>query len=463
MNKDVLKNIHIKILDDVKVIQKAIMDELLETLPYGGQLSDDDQAELKMIATITGQVFGSLIRNHEEVTDMPGKENFLQIEINGKKYVCQKEYISYYVEPAANIQQIDPKRISAPINAPAQKSPNPVKEQATQYSYEGRSEDCEQQNNDPSSSLAEYLEHCDDNEPNDIEDSSIIAPERTEDLEEETYVHPDDEIDIASNKEKEWPDETNDMNQSEEECDENEEDEDDEEELESAPRISNFSLNNVFIEEKKKKASEFVFDKYRINVNKNISRGGGRTEDMTIMIAPLRIYPIQCASAPIIVSIYHKGRIYTKSSYDIEGDGQNMVKIEVDECYFLIRGYFEDSGAFRSTIQTTDISSIQGDKIIVVSSESHGDYKNAKNGHIIFKNEIENDLGETKDGVIEIFPLDLSDNDFVILSRDNEFIDYLTIMNTNGISRAILTEGRKKKEIKCKWNGDYLVAEISEV
>ncbi|MBR3735991.1 MAG: hypothetical protein IKN07_08915, partial [Lachnospiraceae bacterium] len=132
-----------------------------------------------------------------------------------------------------------------------------------------------------------------------------------------------------------------------------------------------------FLDETEKLATEFVYSYSRISVSHSSMGGGGRPEEMLIMIAPLKIHKNEQTSVPIVVAIVHNGKYKMASSYDILEDGKNIVTIDIDEFYFLCRGSFSEDGRFVAKVVTTGPSAQQGDKIRPISSVSHGDGKAA--------------------------------------------------------------------------------------
>ena len=181
---------------------------------------------------------------------------------------------------------------------------------------------------------------------------------------------------------------------------------------------------------------------------------------MQFFIAPLKIYKYSCTAAPIVVSVYYKGRYYNFSSYDKIEDGRNMVSAEINEYYFLIRGFFDEKGRFCSTIQTTGISANQNDRINVISSDAHHPTGPAVgNGHLKFRFN-----GDDGDGIIEVFPREPGEDEYLLVIRYGEFLDYPIISKSpGGIQKYRLVNDGMNSELVCVWNGDILSAEIVPV
>ena len=227
-------------------------------------------------------------------------------------------------------------------------------------------------------------------------------------------------------------------------------------EITSLPNINSMQKTEIFTEEKEKSIDEFVYDIRRIMV----SHMGSAPEEMQFFIAPLKIYKYSCTAAPIVVSVYYRGRYYNFSSYDKIEDGRNMVSAEINEYYFLIRGFFDEKGRFCSTIQTTGISANQNDRINVISSDAHHPTGPAVgNGHLKFRFN-----GDDGDGIIEVFPREPGEDEYLLVIRYGEFLDYPIISKSpGGIQKYRLVNDGMNSELVCVWNGDILSAEIVPV
>lgn len=79
-------------------------------------------------------------------------------------------------------------------------------------------------------------------------------------------------------------------------------------EITSLPNINSMQKAEIFTEEKEKSIDEFVYDIRRIMV----SHMGSAPEEMQFFIAPLKIYKYSCTAAPIVVSVYYRGRYYNR-------------------------------------------------------------------------------------------------------------------------------------------------------
>lgn len=222
-----------------------------------------------------------------------------------------------------------------------------------------------------------------------------------------------------------------------------------------APVVSSLSSSEFFIEENAKRYKDFVYDTRRVMV----SHIGSAAEEITFTIAPLKMGK-SAVSVPIIVNAYYRGKNYTASSYDKEEDGRNTVIIEVNEYYFLCRGYISENGEFGSRITTTGISANQSDKLVVVSEELHRPTgASVGNGHIKIRYN-----GEDGPGILEVFPLDIEKQEYLVMTRCGEFTEYgIVNQSGRGLSRFLLIDNDVNSELICTWGEDELISEIMPV
>ena len=186
---------------------------------------------------------------------------------------------------------------------------------------------------------------------------------------------------------------------------------------------------------------------------------------MRVVIAPLKIVRQATPSVPILVSVLHRGRVYTKSSYDVTEEGKNLVTLDVAEFYLLCRGSFDANGVFHALMTTTGISANQGDILNVNSLKSFGTEagRNVRNGHVKFR--YTSDHGP---GTVEVFPADAPGvEEFIVMTKNDEFTDYLYVSNSRGRTskRALVFDNDVKKEVVCSWgaDGETLTADLVEV
>lgn len=220
--------------------------------------------------------------------------------------------------------------------------------------------------------------------------------------------------------------------------------------------------DEFFIDEQSKLESEFVYCFSKLSVMHTDMGGGGRPEEMLVMIAPLKIYKYSQTSVPIVVTIVHNGKSVTASSYDILEEGKNIVTIDIDEFYFLCRGSFDDKGKFKASIVTTGISSQQNDRITPLFSKTYGNgtAKETRNGHIKFHY-----TADSGPGSVEVIPFGVQGDrseDFVAIIKNTEFVDYYLVSKSlKANTRAIIySEGGVMNELVCHWEDDTLIADL---
>ncbi len=226
--------------------------------------------------------------------------------------------------------------------------------------------------------------------------------------------------------------------------------------------ISSVDKTDFFIEETSKLESEFVYCFSKISVMHTDMGGGGRPEEMLVLVAPLKICKYATTSVPIVVTIVHNGKSVTASSYDILEEGKNIVTIDISEFYFLCRGSFDDKGRFKASIVTTGISSQQNDRITPLFSKTYGNAqdKETRNGHIKFRY-----TADSGPGTVEVLPFgsqgDRSE-DFVAIVKNKEFVDYYLVSKSlKANTRAIIySEGGVMNELVCHWEDDELIADL---
>lgn len=222
--------------------------------------------------------------------------------------------------------------------------------------------------------------------------------------------------------------------------------------------VQSFNRGDMFIEEPSKPVSEMIYNMSKLTLT---HIDGGKPEEIIVMIAPLKISRVSAPAVPIIVTLYNRGKVVTKSSYDMGDGGKAIVTIDINEFYFLCRGSFDENGKFKAFITTTGISSTQGDRLNCVSSKTYGNAqeRTTKNGHVKVRYE-----SESGPGTIEVFPFGTEkDDEFVVLVKNPEFCDtyYLSQRGRSG-STAIIYGVDGKLEIVPNWNGDVLEVEVFE-
>lgn len=434
------KEIYGTILKNVQIIKQGIMTELADELPFG-ITNAAAVSELESLADINGIVMKELHKQGENYLPVDGKPQFVAMEVDGERYIS---HISKVEEVAAQTKTKDlppareevlPKREETPV-APVKDTPLAATEN---YDFVPSVEETApveepipEENSIPvetpvSEESAEETTPMENTTPVDEADmdETVATPEQIPVEDEVQEIPPIPAPQIIG-------------------------------EITSLPNINSMQKAEIFTEEKEKSIDEFVYDIRRIMV----SHMGSAPEEMQFFIAPLKIYKYSCTAAPIVVSVYYRGRYYNFSSYDKIEDGRNMVSAEINEYYFLIRGFFDEKGRFCSTIQTTGISANQNDRINVISSDAHHPTGPAVgNGHLKFRFN-----GDDGDGIIEVFPREPGEDEYLLVIRYGEFLDYQIISKSpGGVQKYRLVNDGMNSELICVWNGDVLSAEIVPV
>lgn len=436
------KEIYGTILKNVQIIKQGIMTELADELPFG-ITNAAAVSELESLADINGIVMKELHKQGENYLPVDGKPQFVAMEVDGERYISHISKVED-VDVQTKAKDIPPAReevLTKRVETPVAPVPVPVTETPVKDT--------------PLAAEEEVPEEKEILEENSTQMETPVSEESTEETVPVTTSEPVEETVPEPVDETPAPPEQSPL-----------EDEVQEVppipapqiigEITSLPNINSMQKAEIFTEEKEKSIDEFVYDIRRIMV----SHMGSAPEEMQFFIAPLKIYKYSCTAAPIVVSVYYRGRYYNFSSYDKIEDGRNMVSAEINEYYFLIRGFFDEKGRFCSTIQTTGISANQNDRINVISSDAHHPTGPAVgNGHLKFRFN-----GDDGDGIIEVFPREPGEDEYLLVIRYGEFLDYQIISKSpGGVQKYRLVNDGMNSELICVWNGDILSAEIVPV
>ena len=207
-------------------------------------------------------------------------------------------------------------------------------------------------------------------------------------------------------------------------------------------------FNTINFNEKRIPKNNLIYESFQLN----LTRGGSREKhEVFLYIAPL-ILTKNSSNVPIIVHAYSEGRQITASSYDKRGNGRSLVTIEINEFNLLCRGSFEN-GTFNAFVVTSGFSAAQGDTLEMVNKERGSNTINNEQsvGHVKFKE------GDT---LFEVFPISMTDNEYVTIAITEEFIDYAVTALDYGTARSKYLVNNVEKELIAHFEGDIFEAEL---
>lgn len=449
---DNIKVLYGNILKATKEIKHTLMVNLADSIPFLVEFPADISAELNTLAVIDGIVIKALSDKGIPLQEVSDKKGYYSIEIDGEKYITHVSKMNFSKQ---EIPDILPQKETTPSILSQKQEEKPViKEEIKDIPIEKSKEEVAVPYSKPDEKSYEETYEKTPVINESIQEPVIAITEEREEREEREEKTEDVSVKNAQipnipventqeNTTKEQPiipfEESKatvigDTGNTE-------------------PVVAPMSRADVFVEEKRKHASEIVCDMFRLSV----CHIGSKAEDMQFMIAPLKIQRYACPTVPVLVAVYYQGKMYTASSFDKNEDGKNIVNIDVGDYSFLCRGYFDDKGTFQSTIQTTGISAAQGDIVNPISKQHyHPTGKQVNNGHVKFKY-----MDTDGPGIIEVFPFDMEENEFVVMTRCSDFVEYHPVTNKSyGLRRIILYDNDVKSELICQWNDGWLEAEI---
>lgn len=502
------------ILDIIDGMKQDIVNTSMQQLLITGAMPEIAQNELKVLSQITGAVFNGMISLGTEVYEDDNNGGLVYTKINGKKYSCAKINISNSVSitskplsaseaysmtansvenvgedqvyetakkvsieefetPKAPVVEETPmENITTPVVPPMVETPTPTYEEPT-YSSTPTYNDENNYNFTPSKldEASEFGDEPSNNEENTYEENTYEEQDmnttpQNEQNESEVVPQPpinesiddllddDDFGDISSPT----PSITTPAYEPSTEEVQPQPVVVEQPPVQEKAEVKTFSRNDMWEEESCKDVNTMIYNMSKLTVS---HINGGKPEEIIVMIAPLKISRVSAPAVPIIVTLYNRGKVVTKSSYDMGEGGKSIVTLEINEFYFLCRGSFDEEGKFKAFITTTGPSSQQGDRINVVSSKNYGNSHDpeAKNGHVKMKYD-----SESGEGTVEVFPFGTSDDcEFVIMVKNPEFCDTYYI-NQNGRTgtSTIIYGADCKLEIVPNWNGDILEVEMFE-
>lgn len=207
-------------------------------------------------------------------------------------------------------------------------------------------------------------------------------------------------------------------------------------------------FNTINFNEKRIPKNNLIYESFQLN----LTRGGSREKhEVFLYIAPL-VLTKNSSNVPIVVHAYSEGRQITASSYDKRGNGRSLVTIEINEFNLLCRGSFEN-GTFNAFVVTSGFSAAQGDTLEMVNKERGSNTINNEQsvGHVKFKE------GDT---LFEVFPISMTDNEYVTIAITEEFIDYAVTALDYGTARSKYLVNNEEKELIAHFEGDIFEAEL---
>lgn len=501
------------ILDIIESMKKDVVETSMQRLLMTGVMPESARNELKVLSQITGAVFNGIISIGAEVYEDEENEDIVYSKIDGKKYSCAKTNISDSIsitseplsaseaysmtaKPVENVEQeSQPKETAKKVSIEEfEKTVNSendfiVEESAMQKESDETYETEDAIDEEP------YVEDANVKQGYQDQVDSGYKEEETTVVEETSYQEPESQVE-SEESESDWSEkpsivddeilEDDDFGayeqpqrmepsggalqpeerevsgevyfQDEEETNEEVEPDDVEVPAPQAAEVRPFQRSDVWEEEYTKNIDTMVYNMLKLTV---VRIGSGKPEEIIAMIAPLKISKFSSPAVPIVVTLYNRGKVVTKSSYDMGDGGKSIVTLEINDFYLLCRGSFDENGQFNSFITTTGLSSQQGDKINLVSSKKYGNAKEpgVNNGHIKVRY-----ASESGDGTIEVFPFGTQkDDEFIIMVKNPEFCDtyYINQRGRTGTS-AIIYGVNCKLEVVPSWNGDDLEVEVFE-
>ena len=453
-----IRNMYCTAATNLADAKLALGDAIAQDLTFGGNHISELLEETKAVTNAIGCVMGLLVRNGERIEPVDGQDGFVSMILNGRKLICSIEQLSGKIVNNTEISN----EIPCPDNN--QKEENVPQASILNNEVHNLPKQNELDDNKKENNLSEtddvvipkeeqFTENINSKVDNIVDEFMETANETVSEIN-GASLFANDEIPhepafIAENSESKLEKPAT-------------------EEKQGArfvmptvneTTVSAISLGDIFQDEKSKSIDEFVFETYRIMVS---HMGIGKGEDMTLMIAPLKISKYADANTPIVVYVYYKGRSYIRSSYDALDDGKNIVTMQIGDYELLFRGSFDGNGVFQSMISTTGISANQGDRITVIDKTSHCPVgKQVKNGHLKFRYTAwEN--GSNVQGTMEVFPVSEDEDEYVAIAVHGEWRDsHYISRKSGGLPEVRLkTEQGMPSALICVRNGNLVEADI---
>lgn len=343
----------------------------------------------------------SIVLAHLDIPyqDVPGKPKFISFTIEDTEYVSLREL--FHIEPPADTQKTEP-AADSPVEPPAFTSSQETKQTPDEVSVQTSEESKETDEKEDTFKDAKEPEEVTEETP---EETTVteIAPESQNESQKETQQ--------VSENPVQFP-------------------------------------NNIM------RKSDIVFETHEIAIKHGTP--DSPEEIISIMCAPLKIYKYKTVSVPVVVSASIGSKRVTKSSYDDEE--RNIVTIDIADYSLLIRGSFDDNGVFHTIITTTDKSANQGDTIRPIEHKAYGTgHCNTRFGHPVIPYE-----SNEGDSFFCVIPLrDLEKEDFIVISRTEEFVQYMeSSSEVYGSHTATIYDHDVEKTVLPHWVDDRLEVDL---
>ena len=413
-------------------LRKKTIQENIDFIQYN-QLPQNASDIIQMLTKVEADIFSYLMKYGLELEEIEGKSAFAKFHYGNSEYTIFKKSLIENISKKENII-----KTSQPIQ-------NINTDHEEKESFSNSIEDTEKKKEE------KFVESLESEDPDETqEDDELPLEENSDDSIDEDEIE-EDEIEKDNNSELI----NNDFS-------------DDNDTLEDTKPISNGATiigddikeHEPFFPtmEKRIKISDLVYELISLNVK----CPNGIIKSFEFMVAPLKIFKYKTLLVPIVVAVKSEDNKNVKSSLDYYDTGKNILVINIDDCSFLVRGTFDNNGNFNAIIQTTEKSVDRGDIIEVKSYKVYGNDHNHEsiNGHPV----LHYNSNEGPSYAL-IFPLnEIGIDDFVIVSKTDEFVDYLYSSADNlGAYTATIYENNSAKRIIPRWDDEMLEVDIVEV
>lgn len=413
-------------------LRKKTIQENIDFIQYN-QLPQNASDIIQMLTKVEADIFSYLMKYGLELEEIEGKSAFAKFHYGNSEYTIFKKSLIENISKKENII-----KTSQPIQ-------NKNTDHEEKKSFSNSIEDTEKKKEE------EFVESLESEDPDETqEDDELPLEENSDNFIDEDEIE-EDEMEKDNNSELI----NNDFS-------------DDNDTLEDTKPISNGATiigddikeHEPFFPtmEKRIKISDLVYELISLNVK----CPNGIIKSFEFMVAPLKIFKYKTLLVPIVVAVKSEDNKNVKSSLDYYDTGKNILVINIDDCSFLVRGTFDNNGNFNAIIQTTEKSVDRGDIIEVKSYKVYGNDHNHEsiNGHPV----LHYNSNEGPSYAL-IFPLnEIGIDDFVIISKTDEFVDYLYSSADNlGAYTATIYENNSAKRIIPRWDDEMLEVDIVEV